>query len=103
MSQFKQLVFNVVASIPAGKVMTYSQTAKAIGRPKAVRAVGNALHKNTNPKLVPCHRVVSSTGKVSLNYKFGGVKAQKEKLGKEGISFKDDHTIKNLSEYFFIK
>lgn len=70
MSQFKQMIFDVVASIPAGKVMTYAQVARATGIPKSARAVGNALHKNTNPKLVPCHRVVSSTGKVSLNYRF---------------------------------
>jgi len=43
--------------------MTYAEVARAIGKPKAARAVGNALNKNRNPE-IPCHRVVRSDGKI---------------------------------------
>jgi O-6-methylguanine DNA methyltransferase len=54
----------VVARIPKGKTMTYAQVAAAIGNPKAVRAVGNALNKNPFAPDVPCHRVIRSDGSI---------------------------------------
>ena len=59
---FAQLVYRVVANIPDGETRTYKQVAAAAGRPRAFRAVGNILNKNTDPS-VPCHRVVRSDGK----------------------------------------
>lgn len=56
---FMEDVFLACRRIPKGRVSTYSQIAKAIGRPKASRAVGNALSKNRSPS-VPCHRVIRS-------------------------------------------
>jgi len=43
--------------------MTYAEVARAIGRPKAARAVGNALNKNRDPE-IPCHRVIRSDGRI---------------------------------------
>lgn len=63
-TQFQQEVYDMVRKIPKGSVMTYAQVAKAIGRPKAVRAVGNALNKNPFAPAVPCHRVIRSDGSV---------------------------------------
>lgn len=60
---FHENVFKVVLKIPKGDVLTYKQVAKKAGRPKAHRAVGNALNKNYDPK-VPCHRVIRSDGKI---------------------------------------
>ena len=60
---FIEQVFAKTKLIPKGKVSTYKLIAKAIGRPRAMRAVGNALNKNCDPK-VPCHRVVRSDGVV---------------------------------------
>lgn len=63
-ADFRSRVYAVVAKIPKGKVMTYAEVARAIGRPGASRAVGNALHVNPDTKRVPCHRVVKSDGAV---------------------------------------
>lgn len=79
---FQQKVFQATQKIPKGKVATYSQIAKIIGRPRACRAVGNALNKNRDPK-VPCHRVVKSSGKVG-GFR-DGAKTKIRKLKKEGV------------------
>lgn len=60
---FKDAVYKVVRSIPAGKVLTYKEVAALVGHPCAYRAVGNILNKNYNPE-IPCHRVIRSDGKV---------------------------------------
>lgn len=60
---FQELVFAKTKLIPRGKVTTYKLLAKAIGCPRAARAVGNTLNKNCDPR-VPCHRVVRSDGAV---------------------------------------
>jgi O-6-methylguanine DNA methyltransferase len=52
-------VLNTLQHTSFGEVMTYQQLASHIGRPKAVRAVGSALHRNPLPLLIPCHRIVS--------------------------------------------
>jgi methylated-DNA-[protein]-cysteine S-methyltransferase len=62
MQTFTGKVYDVVAKIPKGKVLTYAEVARRAGRPKAARAVGNILHKNFDPS-IPCHRVVRSDGK----------------------------------------
>ncbi len=60
---FSQKVLSEVAKIPKGSVLTYAEVARRAGNPKAVRAVGNILNKNYDAS-VPCHRVISSDGKV---------------------------------------
>ena len=64
LTDFRKDVYAVVACIPRGTVLTYAQVACLIGRPSAVRAVGNALNKNPFAPQVPCHRVVRSDGSV---------------------------------------
>ena len=61
---FAQEVYELVCSIPKGKVSTYKEIAKAIGKPKAVRAVGQVLKANRHPDKIPCYRVVRSDGLV---------------------------------------
>lgn len=63
MKDFKDKVLEIVAKIPKGKVLTYKEVAKRVGRPKAYRAVGNILSKNYNSQ-IPCHRVIRSDGKI---------------------------------------
>ncbi|MCL4397750.1 MGMT family protein [Patescibacteria group bacterium] len=82
---FRQKVLAVVASIPKGSVSTYGRVARLAGSPKAARAVGNILHNNSDPDRIPCHRVVSSTGKLSCKYAFGGIEVQTRKLQTEGV------------------
>ena len=61
---FQRRVLQVALSIPAGTVWTYGQVARAIGQPKASRAVGRALGSNPMPVVIPCHRVIGSDGKL---------------------------------------
>ena len=71
--------------IPCGKVKTYAQIAKAIGKPQAFRAVANAVSKNPCPPRIPCHRVIRSDGKLGGYSAKGGLKTKKSLLKKEGI------------------
>ena len=60
LTEFQKEVLRFVASIPPGETMTYGQVAQRLGRPKAFRAVGQALRANPFLLIIPCHRVVGS-------------------------------------------
>ncbi len=60
---FQRAVWRTLRRIPHGQTRTYAQIARAIGRPKACRAVGTACGRNPLPLLIPCHRVVASNGR----------------------------------------
>jgi O-6-methylguanine DNA methyltransferase len=78
---FADKVREVVRKIPKGKVLTYKEVAKKAGSEKAVRAVGNILSKNFDPK-IPCHRVIRSDGGIGGYNR--GVKNKISILKKEG-------------------
>ena len=59
---FQQAVWGALLDIPYGETRTYGQIAAAVGRPRASRAVGGACHCNPIAIIVPCHRVVGSSG-----------------------------------------
>jgi methylated-DNA-[protein]-cysteine S-methyltransferase len=61
-TDFQRDVWAALVAIPYGEVRTYGDVALSIERPRASRAVGNANHVNPYPIVVPCHRVVASTG-----------------------------------------
>jgi len=61
---FGRAVLRATRAIPRGQVRTYGEIAYAIGRPGAARAVGQALHRNPVPLLVPCHRVIAAGGRL---------------------------------------
>lgn len=82
MTDFEKRVYNVVRKIPRGKVATYVSIARSIGKPRAARAVGNALNKNPFRE-VPCHRVVRSDGEVGGFAR--GAKVKINLLRKEGV------------------
>ncbi len=60
--EFQRIVLTELARVPFGSVETYGGLAARIGKPRAARAVGGALNRNPVPIVVPCHRVVGSTG-----------------------------------------
>lgn len=64
MTPFAKRVYKAVLSIPLGEVRTYKWVAKKAGSPGACRAVGQALKNNPYPLIIPCHRVVESSGKL---------------------------------------
>lgn len=86
-SPFQQRVLEVVAGIPWGQVRTYAWVAKEVGRPRAVRAVAQALARNPVPLFLPCHRVVASNG--SLGGYALGVERKASLLRAEGIRVED--------------
>jgi len=79
MAPFEREVLDLLRTIPPGEVITYGELAKRLGRPKAARAVGQACAKNPAVIVVPCHRVVPSTGGLG-NYSAPGGAATKRKL-----------------------
>lgn len=78
-------IYEAVKKIPRGRVATYGQVAELAGDKKMARAVGNALHRNPEPGVIPCHRVVNAKGQLSGEFAFGGVGAQAKLLEEEGI------------------
>ena len=86
LSNFKQKVYEATKKIPRGKVATYKQIAEAVGHPKAARAVGNVLNKNTDPKVF-CHRVVKSSGGVG-GYG-GGIQKKIDILTQEDVKIEN--------------
>ena len=85
MTDFERQVYKITMSVPEGQVVTYGQIAGLMGKPRAQRAVGNALHKNPFEGIVPCHRVVTGEGKMAANFGFGGPYEQKRRLLEEGV------------------
>jgi O-6-methylguanine DNA methyltransferase len=81
---FERQVLMKTLEIPRGEVRPYSWIAAELGRPLAVRAVGNALARNPVPFVVPCHRVVRSDGRIG-NYGAGGPQAKRALLVAEGL------------------
>ena len=91
-------IYDVVCTIPKGRVLTYKEVAKRAGL-RDPRIVGFALHSNKNPKHIPCHRVVKSDGSLAKGYAFGGETKQKELLKTEGIVLVNSHI--DLARYLF--
>lgn len=61
-SEFEREVWDALKEVPYGETRTYKWLAERIGRPRAFRAVGNALGKNPIPIIFPCHRIIESDG-----------------------------------------
>lgn len=82
-------IYEAVKKIPKGRVATYGQVAEMAGDKKMARAVGNALHRNPDPKTIPCYRVVNAKGELSGEFAFGGAGAQARLLEADGIEVVD--------------
>ena len=76
-------VWKYLKTIPKGQTRTYKQVAIAIKKPKAIRAVANAVGKNPYPIVIPCHRVIRSDEKLGGYSGPGGLKLKKKLLNKE--------------------
>jgi methylated-DNA-[protein]-cysteine S-methyltransferase len=84
LTPFQVSVLQAARSIVPGTVWTYGQVARSIGRPKASRAVGQALGRNPMPIVIPCHRVVASDGGLGGYSGGGGLQSKRFLLGLEG-------------------
>jgi len=94
--KFQARVLELVSKVPRGRVTTYKELARALGNPRACRAVGNALAKNPRPLKIPCHRVVRSDGKIG-GYKLGSQR-KTELLRREGVKVENGRV--DLQELF---
>jgi methylated-DNA-[protein]-cysteine S-methyltransferase len=95
--EFQRRVLRTLYQVPRGKVISYGQLAERASAPRAARAVGTALARNPFPIILPCHRVVKSTG--HLGRFGGGVELKKAYLEIEGIRI--DEKEKILTDYFW--
>ena len=77
LTRFQQAVYRAVSRIPKGQTRSYQWVARAIGRPTAARAIGNALHRNPFAPRIPCHRVIRADGSLGG---FSGGPAKKRRL-----------------------
>lgn len=82
---FQQRVWKVLATIPPGYVISYGELARRAGQPTAARAVAQACGANPVPVLIPCHRVIRSSGELGG---FGaGIERKIALLAREGVTF----------------
>ena len=86
----KQIVYEYLAAIPRGKVVTYGQIAAFLGDKNLARSVGNILHVNPDGNKYPCYKVVNSRGSLAENYAFGGAEGQRQRLEADGIIVSGD-------------
>ena len=85
-TKFQLKVWAYLRKIPRGSVKTYSQVAKAIRKPLAVRAVANAIGKNPYAPKIPCHRVIRSDGALGGYSGRGGIKQKLKLLRSEKVA-----------------
>jgi O-6-methylguanine DNA methyltransferase len=89
-TEFQKSVWRQMLKIAPGKTKSYGEIAEAIGKPKAVRAVGGACGANPIPVLVPCHRILAANKQIGGFS--GGLERKKSLLAKEGVFFTDKKT-----------
>ncbi|MCL7743934.1 methylated-DNA--[protein]-cysteine S-methyltransferase [Guyparkeria hydrothermalis] len=85
---FQRAVWSALCAIPPGKTVGYGELARRIGRPRAARAIGQAVGANPWAPLVPCHRVLAGDG--SLGGYAGGTAVKSALLALEGIAARRD-------------
>ena len=83
LTTFQQRVVEIVRAIPRGATMTYGEVARLAGSPGAARAVGQVMATNPVPIIIPCHRVVGSSGGLGGFSAAGGVRTKQWMLNRE--------------------
>ncbi len=81
---FQRAALQLIRQIPAGTVWTYKQVAEQLDRPRASRAVGQAMARNPLPIIIPCHRVVGAGGALTGYGGGGGIATKRRLLQMEG-------------------
>ncbi len=87
----KQRIYKKLLEVPKGQITTYGELAKAVGLKNGQRTVGKIMNKNPYPVIIPCHRVVMSTGKIG-GYAYGE-NVKTKLLNDEGIQIKNGKII----------
>ena len=92
-NDFFQRVYDIVKTIPQGRVTTYGLIAKKLGMASSARTVGWALNASHNDSSIPARRVVNRNGLLTGKHHFKGFDLMKQLLENEGIKVKDDKVI----------
>ena len=92
-NDFFHRVYDVVRTIPFGRVTTYGLIAKKLGTASSARTVGWALNACHNDSSIPAHRVVNRNGLLSGKHHFKGLDLMKQLLENEGIEVNDDKVV----------
>jgi len=87
----EQKIYKKLLEVPKGQITTYGELAKAVGLKNGQRTVGKIMNKNPYPVIIPCHRVVMSTGKIG-GYAYGE-NVKTKLLNDEGIQIKNGKII----------
>ncbi|MBI2482718.1 MGMT family protein [Candidatus Uhrbacteria bacterium] len=95
-SAFDRRVWAVLARIPRGRVMTYAGVARAVGAPRAARAVAQSCGRNPRPVVVPCHRVIRSDGAIGGYSGPGGRIRKRSLLRSEGVAVRGWYIMGNV-------
>ena len=82
-TEFQKLVWRRLCQVPFGQTASYKEIAEKIGKPKAMRAVGQANHRNPIPIVIPCHRIIGANG--HLVGFGGGLDMKRSLLSHEGV------------------
>ncbi len=85
--KLEEKIYKKLLEVPKGKITTYGELAKAVGLKNGQRVVGKIMNKNPYPVIIPCHRVIMSTGKIG-GYAFGE-QIKTKLLNDEGIQIKN--------------
>ncbi len=96
---FSRMVLELLCTIPFGALTSYKSLAKEAGAPSASRAVGRIMASNPVPVLIPCHRVLSSDGRLTGYSGAGGIGMKKWLLAMEGHTFQGDESLQVFSGY----
>lgn len=89
-SQYRELIWRIVHSIPAGKVASYGEVAKRAGLPRGARMVGRVLSNLPEGSTLPWHRVINSRGCISFPAGSLQYREQRERLLAEGVAFRNE-------------
>lgn len=99
LSRFYQQVLRLTMQIPYGSVTTYAALAVQAGSPRACRAAGGALRSNPVPIIIPCHRVVATSGALTGFSGPGGISMKKLLLSLEGVDMNGIKTALTTTGY----
>ncbi len=95
----EEKVYRKLMEVPKGRVTTYAELAKAVGLKNGQRVIGRIMNKNPYPVIIPCHRVILSSGKVG-GYAWGD-NVKTNMLSKEGVKIKDGKILNSKIIYRF--
>lgn len=97
--EFRRRVYDVVATIPEGKVTTYGAIARYLGAAASARAVGSAMMSVPDDLAIPCHRVVNKNGSLSGSHHFATPTLMRDLLEGENVRFRRNAVV--MEEHFW--